>query len=289
MRQYLLILAMALGTGGAGAGSFEDHWYDGKAELSGYQIKISRYGEVRPGTAIMIYVTEPFSQERRVKTDRPQSGDINALKLNLVRDFQTGLYDYNTMVSVFSDDRDFSLSKISFSSADWCGHVFEEQLFYPGSVHTTRMSYFDHESGSFEWDKPERGITEDQLFILLRNLRGEFLNPGESVSLPFLPGPYWARLNHKTPQWTEATISRHSATETTTVPAGTFDTHKYTVSIENRQGVFHIENIYPHRVVKWSLAPDEEAVLTGSKRLPYWNLHDNGNESYLQELGLPSP
>jgi 4-aminobutyrate aminotransferase-like enzyme len=46
---------------------FESHWQDGKAELDGYRYTVTRYGHARAGTAVMVYVTEPFSEAKRVK------------------------------------------------------------------------------------------------------------------------------------------------------------------------------------------------------------------------------
>src|SRR6185295_3327862 len=40
--------------------AFESHWQDGKAELDGYRYTVTRYGHARAGTAVMVYVTEPF-------------------------------------------------------------------------------------------------------------------------------------------------------------------------------------------------------------------------------------
>ena len=37
---------------------FKDYWYDGSAEISSYQLYQERYGEMREGTAVMIFVTE---------------------------------------------------------------------------------------------------------------------------------------------------------------------------------------------------------------------------------------
>ena len=88
--------------------SFDAYWHDGKAELDGYRLELSRYGAPRPAQAVMIFVTEPFSQSKHVKLDDPSRspGDaVDVLKLNLVRDFQTGIYDYNTMVSLFVRSR----------------------------------------------------------------------------------------------------------------------------------------------------------------------------------------
>lgn len=61
----------------------------------------------------------------------------------------------------------------------------------------------------------------------------------------------------------------------------------YTVAIDDgREGLFHIESSYPHRIVRWSLGPDIEAQLSGSERLAYWRLNHEGGEAALVGLGL---
>jgi hypothetical protein len=272
---------------------FDSYWHDGLAELDGYSLTVSRYGEDRRGTAVMIYVTEPFSEKRRVKVNDPsanRSDTFDALKLNLVRDFQTGIYDYNTMVSVFSRSDDFSPSKISFSSAEWCGHVYDERLFNEKTVRSTLSSYFEDESGVREFDYPPGGITEDNLFILLRGLRGDFLKPGEKRSSPFLPGAYFARFAHAPVEWTTATVEREAESKEIEVPAGRFTTMIYTITISGgREGTFFVETDYPHKIVRWELPPDARGELTGTKRLAYWKLNGKGGESHLADLGLETP
>ncbi len=87
--------------------------------------------------------------------------------------------------------------------------------------------------------------------------------------------------------------------ETVHVPAGAFMTDVYVVRIAGqREGRFHIERAYPHRVIRWSwkaepnsgagekLGGTDTGELAGSARLEYWKLHDPGDESYLRQLGL---
>jgi hypothetical protein len=283
----LLVCASA-----AGADEFDSHWHDGKAELDGYRLVVSRYGEDRAGTAVMIFVTEPFSASKRVKKERP-GGDprdtIDVLKLNLVRDFQTGIYDYNTMVSVFVRTSSFEPVKASFSSAEWCGHVYAEMTFQPRQIRGTYASYFEDESGPIVLERPKGGITEDELFIALRGLREDFLAAGQQRTVPYLPGLFFTRLSHEPLRWTQAVIKRDAAPQKVTVPAGTFETMLYDVRIgDGRTGGFWIETEYPHRIVKWSLPPDVSGELTGSKRLAYWKLNGEGDEKHLQDLGLSS-
>ena len=61
-------LAVSLTTSGVGAAepSFGSYWHDGKAELDGYRLTVQRYGHVRSGRAVAIYVTEPFSRSKHV-------------------------------------------------------------------------------------------------------------------------------------------------------------------------------------------------------------------------------
>ena len=70
----------------------------------GYDLVFPRYGQPRHGVAVTIFVTETFSNTLRVKADpgkHPSSDRFPVMKLNLVEDFQTGIYDYNLMTSTF--------------------------------------------------------------------------------------------------------------------------------------------------------------------------------------------
>ncbi|MEM9883181.1 MAG: septum formation inhibitor Maf, partial [Planctomycetota bacterium] len=76
-------------------------WYDGRAEMASYRLTYPRYGELREGTAVAVTVTEPFNGEQRVKADAVGDETYGVLKLNLMEDFPTGVYEYNLMTSVF--------------------------------------------------------------------------------------------------------------------------------------------------------------------------------------------
>jgi hypothetical protein len=287
----LAVTALTVAPGPAAAEKdFGSWWYDGKAELNGYSLEISRYGQTRTGHGVMIYVTEPFSESRRVKVNdhtKNPADTFGAFKLNLVRDFQTGIYDYNTMVSIFVRDSNFEPVKVSFTSAEWCGHVYAELVFEEDRVRGNYFSYFEGESGVVDIAYPRGGVTEDNLFILLRGLRDDYLQPGESRTVDYLPGVFYSRLAHNETEWTSARISRASVTEMVAVVAGEFEAIVYTIDIDgDRDGTFYIEAAYPHRIVKWSLLPDIKGELAGSARLAYWGLNGEGQESYLEEIGL---
>ena len=226
-----MALAVALLAAGCGATPatqtpdprFDALWHDGKAELDGYRYSVTRYGQVRRGRCAAIYVTEPFSRSKRVKVDDPSrnpADTFDVLKLNLVRDFQTGIYDYNTMTSLFVGSEDLDPVKVSFSSTEWCGNVYEELRLDPGLVSQKLSSYFEGESTAREAPRPGSGILEEELFVLLRGLHGDYLAPGQSRTVPFLPGAFRRRLTHQPLRWTEARMRRLAGSRAITVPAG---------------------------------------------------------------------
>jgi len=287
------------------APTFESHWQDGRAELDGYRYTVTRYGQPRRGTAVMVFVTEPFSEAKRVKVDDPKKNPkdtFEALKLNFIRDFQTGIYDYNTITSLFVRSRDFSPVKIAFSCDEWCGQVYEEMIYERFHVADRYSSYFEDESQTERLTLQPNGITEEELLIRFRDLRGAWLRPGERRRVPFLASAFLRRLTHgRALQWGQATLERGRDAEAITVPAGRFETTRYTVRVENGpEGAFWIEQSYPHRVIRWEWRANPAAAsggwspaegldageLTGSARLKYWELHRPGDEKYLAQLGL---
>jgi hypothetical protein len=276
----------------ASAQDFWKHWGDGKAELDGYTLKQPRYGRLRSGTAVLVFVTEDFSDSLRVKADpgkHPASDVYPVLKLNAVRDFQTGIYDYNVMTSTFLRVAPgWPVAKVSFSSQEWCGHVWHQVVPRGGRLAGLFHSYFDGEAdGTDDLAFPEGGVLEDALPILLRGWNGEYLKPGENRVVPFLPSLLWARLHHRPLAWTKAKVTRGAASRPLSVPAGRFDVTTYAVEVaDGRQLGFEIEAAPPFRLVRQTGPDGEELALRGSTRLSYWLLNGPGGEQHLRKLGL---
>jgi len=293
MRQTLtrLVIVLALAAP-AGAEDFWKHWGDGRAELNGYHLTQPRYGAARTGTAVYVYVTEDFSDTLRVKADpgkHPAKDVYPVMKLNAVRAFQTGIYDYKVMTSAFLRVAPgWPVAKVSFSGQDWCGHVWHQLLPRGGRLAGVFHSYFDGEAdGTEDLELPADGVFEDALPVLLRGWNGESLKPGESRTVPFLPSLLWARLNHRPLAWTSTRIARAAAASTVTVPAGTFVVTTYHVEVaDGRKLSFAVEVKPPYRLVRQTGPDGEELALKGSTRLAYWKLNGLGGETYLRELGL---
>lgn len=132
-------------------GGFNDYWYQGKAELTGYKLEQARYGEIHEGTAVMVFVTEDFSRKKQVKLDNPQRAGEDAvkiLKLNTLKKFNTGIYDYSTMQSSFTPvDRKTNPNtfKVTTTSQEWCGHTFTQLNLQVDSYKVQLNSYFESE------------------------------------------------------------------------------------------------------------------------------------------------
>jgi hypothetical protein len=294
MRPFSVALMLAFAAPAFGQ-DFWAHWGDGKAELDGYRLTEPRYGVKRSGSAVLVFVTEDFSDSLRVKADpgkHPASDVYPVLKLNLVRDFQTGIYNYNAMTSTFARVRaGWPVEKVSFSSQEWCGQVWHQITPRDGKVLGLFHSYFDGEAdGKDDLVLPKDGVFEDALAILLRGWNGAYLKAGESRVVPFLPSLFRSRLAHERLAWGKATITRAAAGREVKVPAGAFLAVTWTVAEEGGAKLtYDVEAAPPYRLLRWSSDAGEEAVLLGSSRLSYWKLNAPGGEAYLKELGLKPP
>jgi hypothetical protein len=287
----LLLLFLSLAAPSS-AQDFWRHWGDGKAELNGYTLKQPRYGALRDGKAVLVFVTEDFSDALRVKADpgrHPAADVYPVLKLNAVRDFQTGIYDYNVMTSAFLRVAPgWPVAKVSFSSQEWCGHVWHQITPRNGRLQGLFHSYFDGEAdGTDDLPFPKDGVLEDALPILFRRWNGAYLKAGEARTVPFLPSLLWVRLNHRPLAWTTANVARAASPRAVTMPAGRFEVDVYSVEIaDGRKLGFEIETAPPYRLVRQTGPDGEELSLRGSTRLPYWQLNAPGGEKHLKELGL---
>jgi hypothetical protein len=272
--------------------AFWSHWGDGRAEMNGYRLVQPRYGAPRTGSAVYIFVTEDFSDSLRVKANpgkHPASDVYPVMKLNGVRHFQTGIYDYKIMTSAFARVASgWPVAKVSFSSQEWCGHVYHQILPRAGKVDGVYHSYFDGEAdGQDNLPQPEGGVYEDVLPILARGWGSTYLQPGQSRKAGYLPSLLRARLEHKKLAWGQATISRSAATSSVKVPAGSFQVSVWTVAEDGGlTSTYQIEAASPYRLVRWSTSAGEEGSLLGSTRLAYWKLNGPGGEKYLAEMGL---
>ncbi|MFN8178755.1 MAG: hypothetical protein U0167_12575 [bacterium] len=283
--------------------AFWKQWGDDQAEIATYDLTFPRYGEPRQGVAITIFVTETFSNDARVKADpgrHPKSDEFPVMKLNLVEDFATGVYDYNLLTSTFVALTPFrgrpagSPAKVSFSSQEWCGHVYHQILLDDRTLRTTSHSYFDGEADRNETlPYPAGGVLEDALFHWARGLAGPLLPPSASVEVQLLRSTQLVRLKHVPLVWEKATLSRGAASTKLTVPAGTFEVETLAAEVsgdEARTWTFSVEVPEPHRIVRFEKSDGERGDLVAVQRLSYWKMNAAKFLPDLARIGLsPRP
>jgi hypothetical protein len=183
----------------------DKYWYQGKAEISRYELQQNRYADVHPGEAIMIFVTEDFLTDKQVKNDRYQNpNSVSVLKNNRVRKFPTGIYDYSMMTSVFTpvNSQEYTGTlKITNSSQEWCGHTFMQLNRKDEKFDITLRSYFESEGDTKQ--EVELAVLEDDLFNRIR------INPNDlpKGQIKMYPSMNIARLRHLPYQALDAKVS----------------------------------------------------------------------------------
>ena len=272
-------------------------WSDGQAELSAYDLVYPRYGAPRKGTAVTIFVTEPFSRSARVKADpgkHPAADVFPVMKLNLIEDFATGVYDYNEATSSFlalasnGHQPMGALTKVSFSSQEWCGHSWAQWIRQPKGLDYVGHSYFDGEADRAQTlDQPAHGLAEEQLFFWARGYAEPKLSPGGSATVPLLRSLQHQRHAHRQAQWTTATLTRGTAPQSIETEGGRATIELWKAVIADGPAIsFFVEQAPPNRILRWESTEGESARLIRSARLKYWQMNQPGGESALSMLGL---
>lgn len=262
---------------------FEDYWYGGEAELNTYQVEQSRYGEMREGKAVMVFVTEDFSKSKHVKLDNPEKDwkdKVSVLKLNFVKRFVTGIYDYSMMLSVFTpvDLENYPHSlKTTTSSQDWCGQSFMQMNHKGGSYEVQLRSYFESEGDK---DFTTGGdLLEDELWNRLR-IDPTSIQPGE---MDLVPASFFSRLKHKTVKPRQARIRLEQ------------DAEMNRLIVEylhlDRTIIIGYEPQFPYRILYWEEQDEgklsSKGTLLETIKAPYWTLHDNDDHYLRDSLHLP--
>ena len=273
---------------------FKKIWYAGKAELSSFTLQQARYGEIRNGEAVLIFVTEDFSNKKLVKLDEPdKAGDkVRVLKMNMTKKFVTGIYPYSMMLSVFtpvSKTGTEKTLKADCTSQEWCGHTFSKLKLSGNSYQWQLHSYFEKEG---EQDKKvDAMFLEDELWNHIR-MNPSTLPQGK-VSL--LPGLLWQRLSHSGMQKEEAVLSLSKA-DTFLIQDNSAQLYTIHYPAAQRTLQIYFQNDFPHRILAWQETyPDgfgnkrmltTKAVLKKTIWLDYWKHNATADSTYLDSLQL---
>lgn len=262
--------------------NFGDFWYQGKAELNRYELSQVRYGDVHQGDAVLIFVTEPFLKKEQVKRDFGNQPADSVLKLNGTRKFVTGIYPYSTMTSVFTTVDQSITPKVSFSSQEWCGHVFMQLNRKNNQYHAEFRSYFQNE-GDQQLQFQDLAL-EDELMVQIR-INPEGLPLGKFKILPSLQE---LRLSHKDakPYSAEAKL-----TQVQDERFGNEAVSLYHLRYEdlNREVLIYFSQKAPYEILGWEEVYGDlktTAVRTHVLWDNYWSHHNNQDRAMREKLGL---
>lgn len=256
-----------------------DYWYQGKAELNSYDVVQERYGELREASEVKIFVTEDFSANKQVKLESELSpGDqrVPILKLNAIRRFRTGIYDYSLMQSVFTpmETQKMRTLKITATIQDWCGQVFVQCNAVADAYKIQSFSYFEAEGDAETQVKAD--LLEDEIWTLIR-LRPESLARRQAI---VLPSASYARFRHKPLQSAVADISLE--------PGERESVLHLVYSAIPRQLHIRYETPFPHRILGWEETIEGKLANKGTLKKTmmdaYWRHNDNASSALREEL-----
>ncbi len=258
---------------------FSEYWYLGKAEITSYELIQNRYGKLRKGKAVNIFVTEDFLPEKQVKADGQNENNIPILKLNATKNFVTGIYPYSLMTSTFTPTSLLKNAiKISYSSQEWCGNTFI-QLNNREKYQLHFRSYFETNSDrDFSLNKVP---LENDFWNLLR------INPKaiKTGNYKVIPSFEYLALQHKEVKPYEAIILILEKE------------HHLVFSIEykelDRKLTINLENKAPYIIESWieNFSKSGTTYTNSAKRIKtiqsaYWNEKGENGLKYRKELGL---
>ncbi|MFD2036998.1 hypothetical protein ACFSKL_19495 [Belliella marina] len=261
------------------------YWFQGKAEISSFDLKQYRYGEERQGEAVLIFVTEDFSRKKQVKLDNPDDAGkdkIGVLKMNQTRDFVTGIYPYHMMLSAFTPTKEKSQGlKFTSSVQEWCGQSFSQiNLSGTNSYSGKLNSYFEKEGDA---SISVTGLAEDDLWNLIRISPSEIPLGGVSI----FPSLFYQRFSHQ-----------ELAAEEAFIRIQDISTDRKQLELTYSSGVrvlkIDFEKNFPFEILAWEeiqTKSDGSKEITLAKRkavkvLDYWKRNKVEDEFLRDELKL---
>ncbi|HLX09240.1 MAG TPA: hypothetical protein VKY89_15415 [Thermoanaerobaculia bacterium] len=252
-------------------------WDDGKAEFCAYEVSWAHYGHVYQGRALLVLVKEPWNPALDVKADHPGHDSFDVLKLNQVRDVATGIYTYHQMASLFWRRDSGALQKLAATSSEACGISYAEMT--RGRLQT--HDYFDGQGDRVQrW--PPLAFPEDGLPAALRAFVTGILPPAIEV----FPSLLAARYPDLAPR--SYRLERRAAPGGATPAAGGAGGEGGgggAVELRLTSGASRLTYTFaaalPHRLLRFEREDGTVYRLAKCERLPYWEMHDPGGESWL--------
>ncbi len=247
---------------------FNEYWYAGQAELCTYDVVQERYGEIRQAEQVNVFVTEDFSRNKQVKLDDALAAGADrapVLKLNAIRRFHTGIYDYSIMQSCFTPVSGMPTLKTTTSVQDWCGQVYMQLNLEKDGYQLRGFSYFESE-GDQDLHFP-LAMLEDEIWTRIR------LNPNSIATgkQNILPSSVYTRLRHKPAGAQNADIQIEKGKSESVLKINYTDIP--------RALNIRFESAFPFKILGWEEFNDGKTASKGTlkalRKSAYWSEHDN--------------
>ena len=264
---------------------FGEYWYQGKAELTSYDLQQARYGELHAGHAVLIFVTEDFSASKQVKLDFPQragSDAVKILKCNFTKKFLTGIYPYSMMFSTFSPvdiSQNPHALKVATSSQEWCGHSYLQLNAEKNQYTIQGNSYFESEGDQeFSLDKV---WLEDEIWNYIR-ISPEALPTG---NFQMIPATFFSRLKHVELKEEKATAEIREVSEDS-------ELLEYYIHYPrlNRSLTIQFQQAFPHIIEGWTETTQGRGTTRATRKKTiqsaYWSQHGANDRELRAKLGL---
>ena len=261
-----------------------NYWYQGKAEVSVFDLQQNRYNALHPGEAVLIQVTEDFNTKKQVKSDRGRTPNSTpVMKTNLIERFTTGLYDYSVMTSTFTSVTSAQTLKVTSSSQDWCGLGFIQLNQNDKGFDWQQRSYFESEADAN--GKMNDAMLEDELFNLIR-MYGPEIPSGE---INILPATRFIQHKHIPIKAVKATIDVSPVSH-----SGTYQLKVGFPSLD-REKVIEFSSTSPYHILGWQdtypsafdgKKRTTKATLKKREMTAYWQKNDLKDQASRESLDL---
>ncbi len=284
---------------------FSRYWYAGQAELSRYQLQQNRYDDIHPGEAVLVFVTEDFLPTKQVKMEGGKTKETatSVLKMNQMRRFTTGIYDYSINTSVFTPvaaNQFPHTFKVATSVQDWCGQTYTQLNLRRRKYHLAAHSYFQQEAD--QTDSLEAVTLEEELWTRLR-LDPKTLPVGK---LRIIPGTVAARLRHQPlrVETANAELKPYRGILFKPAQAGAA-LQAYTLAYSSTKRTLTIvfEQDFPYLIAGWEDTYDGQmrfgnqtygsakplttrAIRTSTLKSDYWQRHTRPDSVLRRQLGV---
>jgi hypothetical protein len=222
--------------------------------------------------------------ERQVKADKPEAvATRTVLKMNGTRKFNTGVYPYSLMTSVFSPVGGAALSrpeKLTHSVQEWCGQTFLQL----NLEESDRYRYVSYSYFGSEGDREgilNSAIPEDGLWNQIR-LEPDALPEG-SVNL--VPAATYLRLGH-------LEMGVYSAEASLSMMGDSLNVYEVKYANIPRTVRIVFDASFPYVIRKWTEVDTESgrktvAELMVSDRRAYWRQNGVNERVERNKLNLP--